>query len=122
MSSLPASYRPTLQTITADEQAGKLSGLQSSALKADDLMAFILEEAQHCVINNKCSKSAKLVLAAQMKKPARSKGKKKDKGQLDIICNDCKWPCHGQPYCYSKGGGKGGQGPRQPVFSSMYYK
>ena len=48
-----------------------------------------------------------------MKKPARSRGKKKDKNQSDIICNNCKWPGHGKPDCYSKGGGKKGQGPRQ---------
>ena len=37
MSSLPESYRPTLQTITAAEQAGKLAGGQSHQMKPDDL-------------------------------------------------------------------------------------
>lgn len=52
MSSLLESYRPTLQTITTSERASKLSGNQSNAMKADDLTAFIIEEAQHRVIND----------------------------------------------------------------------
>jgi hypothetical protein len=51
MSSLPGSYRPTLQTITVAERASKLSGQQANAMKADDLITFIIEEAQHRVIN-----------------------------------------------------------------------
>ena len=47
LSSLPESYRPTLQMITASERVSKLSGMQSSAMKADDLIAFIIEEVQH---------------------------------------------------------------------------
>jgi hypothetical protein len=54
-----------------------------------------------------------LALAAQTKKPVRSKGKKKEKTQSGIICNNCKWSGHRKPDCYSKGGGKEGQGPRQ---------
>ena len=55
MSSLPDSYRPTIQTITAAEWASKLSGgsdSQSRKMKPDDLIAFIIEEAQHRVIND----------------------------------------------------------------------
>jgi hypothetical protein len=64
MSSLPESYHLTLQAITAIEKANKLSGLQSNAMKADDLIAFIIEEAQHWVINDDCTKSAESALAA----------------------------------------------------------
>ena len=64
MSSLPESYRPTLQMITASECASKLSGMQSNTIKADNLIAFIIEEAQHCVINNDRMKSAESALAA----------------------------------------------------------
>ena len=49
MSSLPESYQPTLQTITTSERANKLSGSQLTTIKADDLIAFIIEEAQHQV-------------------------------------------------------------------------
>ena len=50
--------------ITAAEWTSKLSGMQSNAMKADDLIAFIIEEAQHQVINNNHTKNAKSALAA----------------------------------------------------------
>ena len=74
MSSLPESYRSTLQTITASQLVGKLSGAQSKALKADDIMSSIIEEAQHGVINNNHTKYAESTLAARMKKSRKSKG------------------------------------------------
>ena len=67
MSSLPESYRPTLQTITASERANKLSGSQSTTIKADNLIAFIIEEAQHRVINNERTKAAESALAVHTK-------------------------------------------------------
>ena len=58
MSSLPESYRSTLQTITASKRITKLSGGQSHGMKADDLIAFIIEEAQHRVrLYKKCQVS-----------------------------------------------------------------
>ena len=113
MSSLPDSYRPTLQTITASERASKLSGNQSNAMKADDLIAFIIEEAQHRVINDERTKTAESALAARTKKAGKPKGKKKDDSQSDVICENCSRPGHSKPDCWSKGGGKEGQGPRQ---------
>ena len=56
MSSLPESYWPTLQTITASKQVSKLSGLKSNAMKADNLIAFILKEAQQHIINDEHTK------------------------------------------------------------------
>src|ERR1700678_4042307 len=67
MSSLPESYRPSLQMITAAERANKLLGIQSNTMSADDLIAFIIEEAQHRVINDKCTKNAESALAAHTK-------------------------------------------------------
>jgi hypothetical protein len=46
----------------------------------DNLIAFILEEAQHQVINNEHLKDAEFALAAHIKKLAKSKEKKRDKG------------------------------------------
>ena len=63
MSSLLESYQPSLQTITATERVNKLSRGQSSGMKADDLMGFLIEEAQHRLINQQCGKNAELVLA-----------------------------------------------------------
>ena len=113
MLSLPESYQPTLQTITASEQASKLSGSQLNAMKADNLIAFIIKEAQHQVINDEHMKSAKSALAVHTKKQSRYKGKKKEKEQSDIKCNNCSKLGHGQPDCYIKGRGKEGQGLRQ---------
>ena len=52
MPSLPESYWPTLQIITMAERVKKLSGMQSNAMKVDDLIFLIIEEAQHQVIND----------------------------------------------------------------------
>ena len=95
------------------ERANKLSGLQSNAMKADDMIAFIIEEAQHRVINDDHTKSAESVLATCTKKPVKPKGKKKAKTQSDVVCENCNRPGHGKPDCYLKGGGKEGQGPWQ---------
>ena len=113
MSLLPESYRPTLQTITASERASRLSGQQSEAMKADDLIAFIIKEAQHQVINDERTKTAESALVAHTKKAGKSKSKKKDGSQSDVICENCNRPGHSKPDCWSKGKGKKGQGPRQ---------
>ena len=63
MLSLLESYRPTLQTITAAERTSQLAGGKTLFMKHDDLIAFIIEEAQHQVINDECTKSTKMALA-----------------------------------------------------------
>ena len=77
--------------------------MQLRAMKADDLIAFIIKEAQHCVINDNHIKSAESALAAWTKNNERSKGKKK------IMCKNCGRSGHGKPDCYQKGGNKEGQ-------------
>jgi hypothetical protein len=115
MSSLPNSYQPTLQMITAAERASKLSGGQSQQIKPDDLIAFIIKEAQHCVISNKHSKNAESALAAHGKK-GKEKGRKKkkqdksSKTDSDEVRDSCKRSGHVKDDCWSKGGGKEGQG------------
>ena len=82
----------------------------------DDLIAFIIEEAQHQVINNKCTKMAESVLAACTKKFEKSRGKDRSKGkhtQSDVKCDNCGGSRHSKLDCWSKGGGKEGQGLRQ---------
>ena len=70
MSSLPESYHPALQTITAAECMSVVLGTSLlSKMKAEDLIAFIIEEAQHHLINNKQSKTAESALATLSKKP-----------------------------------------------------
>jgi gag-polypeptide of LTR copia-type/GAG-pre-integrase domain len=125
MTSLPESYRPTLQTITAAEKASALvdpsseSKTSSKKMKAADLIAFLIEEAQHRVINDERTKNSELALAALAKKAgkkksARGKGKDKAKGaNADVTCDNCNKPGHKSADCWSKGGGKEGQGPKQ---------
>ena len=118
MSSLPDSYRPTLQTITAAERASKLSATtssQSKQMKPDDLIEFIIEEAQHRVINDERSKNAESALAAHTKKTGKGKSGKKKKSTTDSdeVCDNCSKAGHVKADCWSKGGGKEGQGPKQ---------
>jgi hypothetical protein len=119
MSSLPGSYRPTLQTITAAERASALTGGSSKKMKPNDLIAFLIEEAQHRVINDERNRNSDVALAAHGRnggkpksKSTHGKGKAKD-GDSDIICHNCDRPGHKKADCWAKGGGKEGQGPRQ---------
>ena len=97
----------------ANEQVNKLSGGQAKAISANDLIAFIIKEAQHHVINDDRTKSAGLALAAHTNQSRKSKGKKKDKAQSDAMCGNCGKAGHSEPDCWSKGGGKEGQGLKQ---------
>ena len=80
-------------------------------MKANDIISFIIEEVQHHVINDDCLKNAEL--ATRMKKTGKSKGKKKEKNQSGEACGNCERTNHTIKNCYSKGGAKEGQGPRQ---------
>ena len=120
MSSLPESYRPTLQTITASERASALtSGSTPRRMKPDDLIAFLIEEAQHRVINDERSSNAEQALAAHAKKKGKGKSnrpKDDDKAlnaDSDITCPNCQKTGHKKPDCWAKGGGKEGQAPWQ---------
>ena len=120
MSSLPEFYQPTLQTITAAEKTSALAdGTSSRKMKTADLITFLIEKAQHHVITDERAKNSELALAAQAKKARKkrstcSKGKEKAKGtDADATCDNCHKPGHKGADCWSKGGGKEGQGPRQ---------
>ena len=45
--------------------------------------------------------------------PASENIIKSSKGDSEEVCDNCKKPGHGKPDCWSKGGGKEGQGPRR---------
>jgi hypothetical protein len=116
MSSLPESYRPTLQTITAAERASALTG-SSKKMTANDLIDFFMEEAQHRVINDERSKNSDVALAASLKKDGKGKSRRKrgnekeSKDDNEVVCYNCDKPGHKKADCWSKGGGKEGQGP-----------
>jgi hypothetical protein len=80
-------------------------------MSADNLITFIIEEAQHWVINNECIKNVESMLAACIKKPGKPNRKRKDKTQLAVTCENCKKPGHAKLDCYSIGSRKEGQGP-----------
>ena len=78
-----------------------------------DLIVFFIEEAQHRVIDNECTKAAELALLALGK--TTKKGsilKHKSKTKPDEHCENCKKGGHTKADCWAKGGGKEGQGPR----------
>ena len=85
-------------------------------MKVDDLIAFIIEEAQHHLINNERSKMAKSALATLSKKPKAGKQchhRGKERSMPDVAkCENCKGSGHDKANCWAKGGGKEGQGPR----------
>ena len=114
ISSLPESYQPTLQTITAAERSSKLSG-QSHQMKTNDLISFITEKAQHRLINDEHTKMAETALAAHVKRNGKRKGAKSKMGTSnpDVNCKNCKKDGHTKNDCWSKWGEKEGQGPKQ---------
>jgi len=119
MTSLPESYRPTLQMITAAERASALTGTSPQKMKASDLIAFLIEEAQHHVINDERSKNSNHALVANGKKGGKGKpnrkkgGDKGKKGDSEVLCYNCEKPGHKKADCWAKGSGKEGQGPGQ---------
>src|SRR5882762_3869158 len=125
MSSLPASYRPALQTIMAAErvQSAQPSPTPGTAgapatvarkMSPMDLIAFFLEEANHRVIEEaKHPGETALFVQATKQKQSRSH----DKTKSGKVCDNCHGKGHVKANCWSKGGGKEGQGPRQKAAS-----
>ena len=121
-SSLPNSYRPTLQTLTAADRASKLkqpSTLSEAAtqtvaatlagMSLYELMDYFIEEAEHCIIEDNQAKQTESAMQAQAKK---NKGHTK-KGKLHKLCANCDKSGHTKEDCWAPGGGKEGQGPNQ---------
>ena len=103
MSSLPESYRPTLQTITVSKRASALTspGLSMQCkMKPSDLIAFLIKEAQHCVINNERTQNLGQALAAHVKRKGKGKAiqAKGDEKALNtnsnVVCHNCKKKGH----------------------------
>ena len=111
MSLLLESYQPSLQTITAAERVNKLSRGQSFGIKSDNLIVFLIEEAQHWLINEQHSQNAEIALAAYPKTKGKNKSPNKEKS--DDECGNRKRKGHTAQDCFVKGGGKEGQAPWQ---------
>src|SRR6201996_1550381 len=107
MSSLPESYRLTLQTITAAERASSLTSTSPQKMKVSDLINFLIEEASHRVINDERSKNSNHALMASGKKGGKGKQKKKKDGtkektdESEITCYNCNKPGHKQFECWA---------------------
>ena len=74
-----------------------------------------MEEAQHRIINDECTKNVESMLTALGKKQRTRKqhsNKGKEKSTPGATCKNCKNTGHTKANCWSKGGGKEGQGPR----------
>ena len=86
-------------------------------MKPSDLIAFLIKEAQHCVINNERMQNLDQALAAHVKrkgkgKATRAKGDEKaPNADSDVVCHNCKKKGHKKADCCW--GGKEGQGPKQ---------
>jgi len=114
MTSLPESYRPTLQTITAAERTNLALGTSSKTMKGDDLISFLIEEAQHRVIIKERARVAESALAAHTRgRSGRRKLKEVSESESEDTCKNCERLGHTKSDCWSKGGGKEGQGPKQ---------
>ena len=92
MSSLPESYWPTLQTITAVECMSTLLGTLSSMTMKPSIALTALSKKQ------------------RTRKQCSNKGK--EKSTSSAICKNCKSSGHTKANCWLKEGGKESQGPR----------
>ena len=84
-------------------------------MKPDNLITFITEESQHHVINSEHTKNVESALAALSKKQRTRKqcsNRGKEKSTPSVTCENCKNTGHTKTNCWSKRGGKEGQGPR----------
>ena len=98
MTSLPLSYRPALQTITAAQKASAITSSSTTSmvkLKPADLIEFFTEEAQHCVIEEDRTKSGESALYVQSsKRKPRGSVNGKEQSKKAKTCNNCGKPGH----------------------------
>jgi len=86
-------------------------------MKVSNLIAFLIKEAQHRIINDERSKNSDHALVANGKKDCKAKpnqkngGDKGKKGDSEALFYNCKKPGHKKADCWAKNGGKEGQGP-----------
>src|ERR1700677_619057 len=90
-----------------------MGGSTTKKMKPDDLMNFFIEEAQHRIINTERSKNGDSALAVHRKKGKKGRYGKGPKSKPNVMCENCSGAGHTKPDCWSKRGGKEGQGPRQ---------
>ena len=80
-----------------------------------NLIVFLIHEAEHCFINDDCTKATELALIALGKRGKRSgarKGKSKQKSNCNTQCENCGKKCHIKVDYWMLGGGKDDQHPK----------
>jgi hypothetical protein len=106
ISSMPNTYRPTIQMV---ETTMKVTGKN---LDLNDLIAIFIEEAEHHVMGEAQAKHAEAaIITSQSGKIHNKGGEGKQKGKMDVVCENCHKPRHTKENCYHPGGGKEGQAP-----------
>jgi len=98
MASLPVSYHPMKQMISAAERTTK------TPMSLTDLIAFFTEEAWNWYLEDQQASQAKSVPYVHKLKQKKSKGCKE--GKSGKKCGNCGKDGHTKPNCYQKGGGK----------------
>ena len=69
-------------------------------MKADNLIAFLMEEAQHCVINAQWSRNSEQALAAHVRRKGKGRPKQQAKGENKALSADSEITCFN---CRGKG-------------------
>ena len=80
-----------------------LGTLSSRAMKPDDLITFIMEEAQHHIINDEHTNFMESTLAALSKKQRTGEqcsNKGKEKSVPSVTCENCKNTGHTKANCW----------------------
>jgi hypothetical protein len=96
----------------AEQASATMGGSSTNRMKLRDFMNFFIEKAQRCIVNAECSKNNDSALVVHGKK-WQGRGKRGMKFKSGMKCDNCGGSEHTQPNCWSKGGGKEGQGLRQ---------
>ena len=130
-SSLLNLHHPALQTLTAVDRAAKLKLSNTSltappqtitatlaGMSSHELMDYFIEEAKHQLIEDDQAKQTESAMHAQSKK----KNTRRNKGKLDKHCKNCDKSGHIKDDCWSPGGRKEGQGPKQTKKGSKEQK
>jgi gag-polypeptide of LTR copia-type len=106
LESLPKTYDQFLSAITATASVLKQD------LNPEDLIQAIIDEYDPCLTRSRAlkEKSLDIVFFAEGTNNRGRRARKKT--DRDVECFNCHKKGHKKPDCWSKGGGKEGQGPR----------